>query len=369
MGNDTMRSAMEAAFDEAEETEGGQQEEEAGGSPAGSPEPLGAAEASGEPEAGSEEAGGEAGDEPGAEGEGELGAGEPLPVSADAGGDAGALGDGSPAPVSWKPGVREHWAGLPPEVKAEVARREAEITQGLQSASGHKRIAEEYYRTLAPFSGFIQAAGSSPAESITQLMTTAVQLTQGSPSKKAEVVKNIIAEYGVDISMLDELLLGGELPDDPNAPLLASIDERLAPIHTFMGGIEQQRQAQTTEVTNDATADLVAFQQSHSEYYEDLREDMADLLEMAANRGRTMSMEQAYEHASNAHPEIGPILRQRKAAANGVIGGAAAASKRAAASSIVGNPNAGSGNQIDETDTRAIMSQLWDESEGDVGHG
>jgi len=331
---------------------------------------LGAAEASGEPEAGAEEAGGEAGgDELGAADEPSGQLGEPIPDEAAPGGDAEPLSDDSPAPVSWKPGVREHWAGLPPEVKAEVARRESEISQGLQAASGHKRIAEEYYRTLAPFQSFIQAAGTSPAESITQLMTTAAQLTQGSPAKKAEVVKNIIAEYGVDISMLDELLLGGELPDDPNAPLLSAIDERLAPIHQFMGGVQQQQQAQTQEVTSEAADDLASFQQSHGEYYEDLREDMADLLEMAANRGRSMTMEQAYEHASNAHPEIGPILRQRKAAANGVIGGAAAASKRAAASSIVGNPNAGSGNQIDDTDTRAIMSQLWDESEGDVGHG
>jgi len=366
MGNDTMRDAMEAAFDDAEETSG-EEDQKAGGSPEGSQEPLGAAEASGEPaDAGAEEEPREGEPEPKEE---ELPAGEPVSVSADAEGDAEPSSDDTPAPVSWKPGVREHWAGLPPEVKVEVARREAEITQGLQSASGHKRIAEEYYRTLAPFQSFIQAAGSSPSESITQLMTTAVQLTQGSPAKKAEVIKNIIAEYGVDISMLDELLLGGEIPDDPNAPLLTAIDERLAPIHQFMGGIQQQQTAQTQEITTEAASDLATFQESHKEYYEDLREDMADLLEMAANRGRTMTMEQAYEHASNAHPEIGPILRQRKAAANGVIGGDAANRKRAAASSIVGNPNAGTGNQIDETDTRAIMTQLWDESEGDVGHG
>jgi hypothetical protein len=369
MGNDTMRDAMEAAFDEAETTDG-EQEEETGGSPEDTSEPLGAA-AEGEGEATGEELGGEGegAAELGGEGEGEPAAGEPLPVSADDTGVAQPLGDAPGAPVSWKPAMREHWAGLPPEVQQEITRREGDITQGLQQAAGHKRVAEEYYRTVAPFQSFIQAADSSPAQAITQLMTTAVQLTQGSQAKKAEVVQNIIAEYGVDIGMLDELLAGQPVADDPNAPLLAAMDERLAPINSFMGQIGQQRQAQTHEINNEAAAELGAFQTSHSEFYEDLREDMADLLEMAANRGRTMTMEQAYVQAANAHPEIGPIITQRTAAAAGKLTPATAAGKRAAASSIHGTPNAKGAANVNVDDTRALMSELWDESEGGVGHG
>ncbi|NOQ49998.1 MAG: hypothetical protein GQ553_05010 [Nitrosomonadaceae bacterium] len=361
MTGDTMREAMEAAFDGASDEE---EQEETGGSPAEPEEPLGAAEAG-------EEAQAEAviGEEPGAPAEPAGEGDEPLPIDAAPEGDAQPLGGDSPAPVSWTPAAREHWGGIPPQAQEEIIKREGDIARGLQQASGHKRVADEYFKTVAPFQQYIQAAGSTPAQAITELMTTASQLTAGSPAKKAQVVQNIINEYGVDITMLDSLLAGQPVADDPNAPLLASIDERLAPINDFMGTVHQGRQEQAQEVTQEASTELGTFQQAHSEFYEDLREDMADLMEMATNRGRTMSLDQAYDHAANAHPEIGPILKQRVAAEAGKLDPASAAAKRNAASSIRGSANSGGGPQADGSDTRALMSELWDDAAGDVGHG
>lgn len=364
MTGDTMREAMEAAFDGANDEE---EQEETGGPPAEPEEPLGAAEA-GE-ETGAEGAEAVVEDQPGQEDGATDIVEEPLPIDAAPAGDAQPLGGDSPAPVSWTPAAREHWAGIPPEAKAEIVKREGDIARGLQQASGHKRVADEYFKTVAPFQNYIQAANSTPAQAITELMTTAAQLTMGSPSKKAEVVKNIIAEYGVDITMLDTMLAGEPVADDPNAPLLAAIDERLAPMNDFMGNVQQGRHEQAQEVNQDAATELGAFQQTHGEYYDDLREDMADLMEMATNRGRDMSLEQAYQHAANAHPEIGPILKQRAAAEAGQLDPATAAAKRAAASSIRGSANSGGGPQADGSDTRALMTELWDDAAGDVGHG
>ncbi len=361
MTGESMREAMEAAFDGAENEE---EQEETGGPPAEPEESLGAAETG-------EETGEEAviEDELGAVVEPTGEGAEPLPAETAPEGDAQPLGGDPTAPVSWTPAAREHWAGIPPEAQAEIIKREGDIARGLQQASGHKRVADEYFRTVAPFQSFIQAAGSSPSQAITELMTTAAQLTQGSPQKKAEVVKNIIAEYGVDITMLDTMLAGETPPEDPNAPLLTAIDERLAPINDFMGTVQQGRQEQAHEVNQEASTELGTFQESHSEFYEDLREDMADLMEMATNRGRTMSLEQAYTHAANAHPEIGPILKQRVAAEAGKLDPAAAAAKRNAASSIRGSANSGDSLQADPNDMRATMTELWDDAAGEVGHG
>lgn len=366
MTGDTMREAMESAFDGAENEE---EQEETGGSPEVTPEPLGAAEA----EAG-EEAGVGAAEEPEAVEPGQGDAtedppGEPLPVEAAPAGDAEPLGGDSPAPVSWTPAAREHWAGISPEAKAEINKREGDIARGLQQASGHKRVADEYFKTVAPFQQYIQAAGSTPAQAITELMTTASQLTAGSPAKKAEVVRNIINEYGVDITMLDELLSGQPVSEDPNAPLLAAIDERLAPMNDFMGNVQHGRQEQANEVNQEAATELGAFQQANTEFYDDLREDMADLMEMATNRNREMTLEQAYNHAANAHPEIGPILKQRAAAEAGKLDPAAAAAKIAAASSIRGSANSGGGLQAAGDDIRSTITELWDDAGGDVGHG
>lgn len=362
MSGDTMREAMEAAFEEADN-----EEQEAGGSPEDTSESVGLAA---EGEAGGEELGGEAG------GEGELGepeAGGPppddgVPISGAPAGDAEASGDGPQAPVSWKPGVREHWAGVHPEVQDEIARREADHNKVLNDSAGFRKVADEYYRTVAPYQHLIQAQGSTPAEAINNLMSTAAQLTQGSPARKAEVVLNIINEYGVDISMLDQILAGQPVADDPNAPLLDAIDQRLAPINSFMGGVQQQQTTRNEAVGAEAATELHTFATAHSEFYEDLRDDMADLLEMAANRGRAMSMEEAYERAAGAHPDIGPILQQRKAAAAGKLDPSAAARKRNAASSIRGTPNAGQVPGGGEDTVRGTIEQLWDDQAGGIEH-
>ena len=364
---ESMREQLEAAFDGADDE---QEQEEAGGSPPESEESLGITEA-GEEETGAEGTETVGGDELGEADEQISAVDESLSADAPPEGDAPPLGEDQAAPVSWTPAAREHWGEIPPPARAEILKREQDIARGLQQASGHKRIADEYYRTIAPFQQYIQAANSTPSQAITQLMMTASQLTAGSPTKKAEVVKNIIAEYGVDITMLDNMLAGEPVPDDPNAPLLQSIQQELAPIKDFMGTVQQSQQAQAAEVNEEAATELAAFQTSHSEFYEDLREDMADLMELAANRGRAMTLEQAYTHAANAHPEIGPIMKQRAAAEAGKIDAQAAASKRAAASSIRGSANSGGGEgvQSDPNDTRAIMEELWDDAAGDVGHG
>jgi len=365
---DSMREAMESAFDTAAEA-ADEQEEETGGPEAGAEESVGASEA--EAEAGGQEE--PVGEEP-ADGGGpadEPASPEPEPVlaEADAEGDAPLLGDAEKAPVSWTPAAREHWGAIPPAAQAEINKRESDISRGLQQAAGHKRVADEYYQTVAPFQNFIQAEGSTPAQAITELMTTAAQLTMGSPAKKAEVVKNIIAQYNVDIGVLDQILSDQPVADDPNAPLLDAIDQRLAPINTFMGQVNSGREEAAHAVNTEATTELAEFQQTHAEFYEDLREDMADLMDMAANRGRSMTLEQAYERASSVHPEIGPILTQRAAAEAGKVSADALAAKRAAASSIRGSANAG-GQAIPEgNDMRATMTELWDDASGDVGHG
>ena len=367
MSGDSMREAMTAAYEEAENEE----QEEAGGSPENASESLGLA-----PEGGEGEPSGEK-QVPGAEGGEEDLGGEPaggapaddgVPIPAAADGDAGVPGDGPQAPVSWKPGIREHWSDIHPEVQDEIARREADHNNVLNDSAGFRKVADEYYRTVAPFQSLIQAQGSTPAEAIHNLMSTAAQLTQGTPARKAEVVLNIINEYGVDISMLDQILAGQPVADDPNAALLTSIDERLAPIHNFMGGVQQQQTTRNETVGAEAATELATFATAHSEFYEDLRDDMADLLEMAANRGRAMTMEEAYERAAGAHPDIGPILSQRKAAAAGKLDPAAAARKRNASSSIRGTPNVGGEGAGAEATVRGTIEQLWDDQAGGIEH-
>ncbi len=368
MSADTMREQLEAAYESTDAEEGGGSEEDP-------QEPLRA-----EGEEGTEADGGGAAEEkdrdeksvptegkgepedPGKPKESASKSGEPVSDDKPAAGDEGTP-DADKAPVSWKPAVREHWAKLPAEVKVEVARREREIQNGLQQASGHRKVAEEYYRVVQPFQSMIQAQGSSPAQAIHQLMSTAAQLTNGSVQRKAEVVRNIIKEYGVDIGTLDKILSGETLPDDPNASLLTAMDEKLQPITDFMGRVTEQQQGNAQQMNTEADEAIDEFAEKH-DFYEDLRDDMADLLEMAANRGRNMTMEEAYERAGAAHPDISKIMTQRKAAEENKLDAKGVQKKRDAASSVRGSP-AGAKTQSSEGSMRAVMEEAWDDTAQD----
>jgi hypothetical protein len=53
-----------------------------------------------------------------------------------------------------------------------------------------------------------------------------------------------------------------------------------------------------------------------AEFLDDVREDMADLLEGAARRGVALTMEEAYDRACHMNPDIRRVLQQRESAAN-----------------------------------------------------
>ena len=74
----------------------------------------------------------------------------------------------------------------------------------------------------------------------------------------------------------------------------------------------QQNQQQTyQQQTQSAEQEIAQFGEQH-EFFEDVREDMADLIEMAEKRGQSLSLEQAYERACAINPEISKVLDQRR---------------------------------------------------------
>jgi len=351
----TMREQLEESFEKAEEETGRSEED--------TEESIGATEEE-EPE----ESGGDS-DVVDESSEREIDDSdeddEPVAAEADDEGDEEPsdppLEKQTKAPVSWKPGVREHWKKLPPDVQQEVLRRESEIQKGLQQASQHRKVADEYLRTIQPYQNLMQSMGATPSQAISTVMGTVAQLSQGNVKQKAEIVASLIKDYGVDIESLDNLLSGQDLSDDPNAPLLSQLDERLRPINEFMGQMQGVEQQQDQQINAKASQDLQQFVgDPKNEFLEDVRETMADYLEVAARNQRTMTLQEAYNRACNDSPEIKKILDQREGAMRQQPTGDDIARKRRAASSVSGNPN-GSTAGLEEKSLRdAIASQFED---------
>ena len=355
----TLKEQLEESFDQAED------KEEAGGSPEDTEEPTGSPEEDVEEPADSPEL-----DEPG-EGEesGEDKDDELVPDKEDEPGDeelppeeeAGAS-EYKP-PVSWKPAAREEWNKLPKSIKAEVTRREGEIQKGLQQASGHRKVADEYIRTVQPFQQLMQSMGATPSQAITTVMGTMAQLATGTVNQKAEIIASVINDYGIDVEALDTILSGQPLADDPNVGLMTQFDEKLAPIYGFMEQMNGMQQTEDTNLGNKAAEDLVAFAgDKGNEFFEDVRMVMADYLEVAANNKRLMTLPEAYERACQDDPGIKKILAQRAAALKATPSGDELAAKRRAASSVSGSPNVG-GKANENDSLHDTIAQQFEEAE------
>ena len=305
--------------------------------------------------------------EPGSEGDGESKTDKQVSAETDKSGDEippdKQEEKGLKAPASWKPDVREHWAKLPKEVQTEVLRREREIDKGLFQASGHRKVAEEYLNVINPYRNLIQAQNSTPAQAITNLMQTAAQLTMGTPNQKAQVISDIIKNYSIDVEILDQVLSGMELPDTDN-PILDQIDQRLKPVTDFMSEFQGAQRREDSSITQQADSDLVSFQENvKNEFFEDVREEMADIMELGARHSRVITLEQAYNQACNNNPEIKKILDHREAALRAKPSADELEKKKQAASSIEGGPPTGTKKEKGEGTLRESVLGAIDDLE------
>ena len=253
----------------------------------------------------------------------------------------------SRAPASWHPETREHWAALPESVRTEVARREREVQTTLKETAEARKYADAIERTIAPYQMFIKAENSNPLQAIDNLMSTAARLRTGSSQDIAQLMSGLVKQFGVGrfgqsfIEQLDSALVG-EIPrvDAQQQQLQQAMQQQLAPIQQFMSQ-HQNAQAQAQQnVTRQAEGEVLDFIEK-AEFAEDVREDMADLMEMAQRRGRDLSLGDAYRQACAGNERVRSVLmsRQKTQGAQKLTGAAQRA--RSAAVSVSGAPAMG----------------------------
>lgn len=268
-------------------------------------------------------------------------------------------------PQSLKPSARELWGKLPPEFKPlleDFARREKETTLAIQKAAEAGKGASTWTETIRPFEAQIRAMGQEPTKYVGTLLQTAHQLAYGPPQQKAEMLADIIAQYGVSPQDLDAALVrriqGGGMQQAPQqqAPYR---DPRVDQLFQTLEQAKTQREQQAME---EAAATAEKFGESH-EFFGDVREEMADLLEVWGKRGLTQPTEQDLERAYNIvcsnNAEIAAVLEQRKAAEAARTTQQATARAKVAAKSITTQPTAAPAAQ--PAGRRAALEAAYDE--------
>jgi hypothetical protein len=262
--------------------------------------------------------------------------------------------DLSIAPKGLSLEAREEWKNVPDSVKKEISKREKDFNDGIVQYSSQAKRADQMDATLAPYQQYLQMNGG-PGQAMQALLNTGSGLQMGSPMQKAQIVSNLIQQFGVDIKTLDNMLVG-EQPTEQQAgeqQFNQMLDQRLAPLRQQLDHFQQRDQQVAQQAQAQVAGEVHAFQANPAnEFYSDVQGQMADLLDMAANRGQAMTMDEAYKTACLTHPQISQIVQNRTNQAQ-------VDQKRTAASSISGT-RGGSGGNNPSTSTAQALNDAWD---------
>jgi len=257
------------------------------------------------------------------------------------------------APASWKGAAKQVWADLPEAARAEVIRRERQVDQTLRETAQARNVVEDMQRTIAPYQERLQELGTSPAQMFSNLMEADRILSKAPMNQRAEYLAGLIKNYGIDIQALDSALAGQPVQRDQQYDIEQRVQQllaqRLAPIEQRMQ-VEQQAQQEEIAMTIEQMANDPAYP-----YFQDVREDMADLIEIKAARGVYISLQQAYNTITGNTPQAAAqAQRTSLKQAN-----ATAQKAKSAAVSVGGSPSSVSGG-ADPGNLRASIESALD---------
>jgi hypothetical protein len=235
----------------------------------------------------------------------------------------------------------------------------------LREAAEARQFRTQFDQAIDPFKTLIASRGVDPLQATTAMMQTHASLTMGTPQQKAQTIAKAIQEYGVDIETLDSVLAAEpEAASGGLDPALAQyLDQRLAPVQQLMGTLQQNQQLQQQQASQWAATAMEEFAANPKNvYFEDVRERMGDLIEMAARRGQEMPLEQAYSIAVSADPQLSKQQQSQQTVQTAQATETAAQRRAAAASSIA--PSAPSSSTVEPKDRREAIVQAIDKLGG-----
>lgn len=267
-------------------------------------------------------------------------------------------GDSAPTPVgfkppeSWKQQIRdEHWKKLPVQVQAEVLRRERQVEATLRGAAEFRRTSEQLNGLVNNFRDVFQSENVPPLQTMANLLNISRTLKSAPPPQRAQMMAQVIQSYGVDLTLLDQALAfhvrntqqGGQGGVNPNqmGAFQQMLDQRLAPITQAFAQQQQNAFLQQQQAQQVVMSEVETFAADpKNEYFDLLREEVADILEMGAKRGQKITLQEAYTRAMLANNDLAPLVsRQRVEEEAARLSAPAAQAARTAGLSVTGAPS------------------------------
>lgn len=253
-----------------------------------------------------------------------------------------------PAPNTWRKDVAAKWATLPPEVQAEVERRESDFHKGIEKYKAAAQFQDEVQKAVAPYVPTFRSLGISPAEAIQGLMSTDAVLRNGTPHEKLATFQSLAQQYGIDLGQAQSFQ-GAD-------PQVSALQQQIQHLQSYLQQQETKGQ-QAEQAAVNAEIARFASDPKHG-HFDQVREHMAALLQA----GLAKDLSDAYAQAVYANPATRAAVQQQQAkASKGSAAQAAKVAKQAASVNVRSRPamapEMAAGQTMDET-IRATLRRL-----------
>ena len=272
------------------------------------------------------------------------------------------------APQSWKGEAKQVWAQLPLNVRQEVLRRERETTKVLQETAEDRNRLNAVREVLAPHMDRINTVyGGNPIQAINNMLNVERIMLNGDPATKVQMVANMIKHFNIDVVSLDRVLSGqgGPTPEVAQQSALEQLlEQKLAPVQQFIQSQQQRevQQRQRVEKEIDHTIESMSVDVERFPYFEEVREDMADLIDIAAKKGLYLSLEAAYNKAVRMNDgayQASSVRESSQAATNAALQAHQQAQRAKGASlSVSGAPSTPGSGGPNPNDLRGTIESL-----------
>lgn len=277
-------------------------------------------------------------------------------------------------PNSWKREVAAVWdkvdtgetltAAEVDLLRDEAIRREGDFHTGIEKYKGSADTAARFEQAYRPYEATIRQLGITPDVAAAHLFKVDHQLRHGDAGSKAQMVAQLIQQYGVDPNHV----FSHFQPKQEVAPELKPVYDELAQLRKENGELKQswqtqQQGSQERELSNFSN-EITKFSQG-KEHFQAVFDDMVALLPLSRgalpNANTQEVLQDAYDRAIWARPDLRATLleQQTKAAEAKARADIQAQRAKTAASSVKGSsPVAGGATAPNNTVREALLAAM-----------
>lgn len=221
-------------------------------------------------------------------------------------------------PATWSASAKAVYATLPETARKEIAKREQDYARGIQQHAEHAKGYQTMMREFQPYEAMMRAEGGTPEGAIRDLMKTSYMLRTGTPQERGQLVMQIAQRFGADVSQFTGKQAEQPAGQQEFMPQIAQyvqqlVNPHLQRIQSWEQGQQTAQQQQQQALQHDTVSQIEAFQNATAEdgispkhvYFENVRELMSGYFAS----GQATSLDQAYDMACWANPEVRAALQ------------------------------------------------------------